>query len=60
MKTKTFEFTADYHCEAFMEYLQIAPVDYEITGDLEVTVEGAPYDLRKLRNIYNRIVADED
>lgn len=60
MKTKIFEFEADYHCEAFVEYCQIAPVDYEVTDDLEITVCGKPCDLRKLQNIYNRIIADED
>lgn len=60
MKTKIFEFEADYQCEAFVEYCQIAPVDYEVTDDLEITVCGKPCDLRKLQNIYNRIIADED
>lgn len=60
MKTKIFEFEADYHCEAFVEYCQMAPVDYEVTDDLQITVTGRLCDLRKLQNIYNHIVADED
>ena len=60
MKMKVFEFETDYHCESFVEYCESAPVDYEVTDDLEITVYGRPCDLRKLQNIYNRIVADED
>lgn len=60
MRAKIFAFEADYHCEAFVEYCQLAPVVYEVTDDLEITVCGKLRDLRKLQNIYNRIVADED
>lgn len=60
MKMKVFEFETDYHCDSFVEYCESAPVDFEVTDDLQITVYGSSYTLRRLQNIYNRIINDED